>query len=100
MHSRKTEKERRNTLNSPLHLSPVLLPGSLMITLGQKPSDREGVWRKTPGPKKIRVKNGSESNKTRRHIHTQPQGETHSMFIVFFYGGSLGFSELETAIYS
>ena len=48
MHSWQRDRERRNTLDSPLHLSSVLLPGSLMITLGQKPSDKEGVWRKAP----------------------------------------------------
>ena len=47
-HSWQRDREGRNTLDSPLHLSPALLHGSLMITLGQKPSDREGVWRKTP----------------------------------------------------
>ena len=53
-----------------------------------------------PRPKKVRVRNGSESNKTRRCIHTQSHGETHSILIASFYGGSPGFSELETVVYS
>ena len=44
MHTATLSRERRNTLDSPLHLSPALLPGSLMITLGQKPRNREGVY--------------------------------------------------------